>query len=168
MKVGARALWGAQEPRVPLPAERLQYMSTRHEAIVVAVALAMLGDSAEAAYLEGRWDPAGHVDGMLGDLAPDRRRDLKLGILLLEEWTLGLTGFSRMSRDKQVAFLTGWKTSSLAVHRTIWGSLHAATVSSFTAVEAGSKDLMGHPGPCISTGRPPGQTVAVVWDEAVP
>ena len=111
---------------------------------------------------------SGHVDGMFGNLAPDQRQALGMGIHLLEEWTVGLTGFSRLSRDNQVAFLAGWRTSRLALHRTVWGALHAMTVSSFAAVEAGSKTLMGHPGPCVGTGRPPGQTALFVWDEAVP
>ncbi len=168
LKVGARVLWGAAPGPAPLPLSRLHHLSARQEAIVTAVALAMVGPAAAPAYIAGDWDPAGHVDNVMSGLAPDQAQALGLGIHLLEEWTLGVTGFSRLSTENQVAFLAGWRTSSLALKRTVWGALHAATVSSFSAVDAGSKGLMGHPGPCLGTGRPPGQTVQFEWDEAVP
>lgn len=168
IKVGGRLLWGAAVPEVSYPADRLVHLSRRQEAVLVAVALAMVGPSAEQAYLSGAWDPAAHVDKTFDKLAPDQRLAFGMGIHLLEEWTWGLTGFSGRTREQQVAFLASWRTSSLALHRTIWGVLHSATSSSFAAVEAGSRGLMGHPGPCVGTGRAPGQTARFTWDEGVP
>lgn len=168
IKVGARVLWGNLPPELSRPTSRLSQLSARQEATVTAVALAMLGPQAKAAYLAGDWDPAGHMDGLLASFPPDQQKTVGAGIYLLEEWTFGVTGFSRLSRDKQVAFLAGWRTSSLAVHRTLWSVLHAGTVSSFSAISVGSKGVMGHPGPCVGTGRPPGQTAQFVWDEVVP
>ena len=148
VKVGGRYLVGVQAPVRALPA--LTHLSTRHAATITAAALAMVGPAAEAAYGAGVWDPAADVDNLMGRLAQDQRSQLAIGLTLFEEWTLGLSGFSAWSREAQRAHLARWRTSSLAVHRSIWGFLHAACCSSFSGTEAGWQ-VMDYPGPTRGT-----------------
>lgn len=164
-KVGGRWAIGVAAPGRATPA--LPHLSARHAATVTAAALALVGPRGEAAYAAGRWDPATDVDGLLARLPADQRDQLVLALTLFEEWTLGLTGFSSWDRATQRATLAAWRTSRLGLQRSVWGFLHAACASSFSGCEAGW-EAMAYPGPCVSTGRPPGQTVAFDWDEAVP
>ncbi len=164
-KVGGRWLLGAEGPSRPLP--ELTHLSPRQAAIVTAAALAMVGPAAEAAYEAGRWEPARDVDGLLGRLAADQRTTVGVGIHLLEEWTLGMRGFSSWDRATQRSTLTAWRTSGLALHRSVWGFLHAATCSSFSGSEAGW-ELAGYPGPLVGSSRPPGQSATLEWGEGVP
>lgn len=164
-KVGGRWALGVTPPARALPA--LTHLSARQAATVTAAALAMVGPRAEAAYDAGRWDPAGDTDALLGRLAADQRDQLLMALTLFEEWTLGLSGFSSWTREAQRARLAAWRTADLGLKRSVWGFLHAATCSSFSGTEAGW-EAMGYPGPTVGTGRPPGQTAAFDWDEAVP
>lgn len=166
VKVCGRLLVGAADPAFPPGPAPLQHLSPRQAAIATAAALAMVGPAAEAAYLAKRWQPAAGVDGLLDLLYPDQRALIGLGLNLLEEWTLGLRGFSSWDRPTQRAFLDDWRTSPLGLKRSIWGFLHAATCSSFSGTEAGW-ELVGYPGPCVGR-RAPGQSALVDWDEAVP
>lgn len=165
LKVGGRWLVGVPAPARALPA--LTHLDARRAATVTAAALALVGPRGQAAYEAGRWDPAADVDALLGRLHADTRDQLLLGLVLFEEWTWGLSGFSSWDRTTQVATLAAWRTSGLALQRGIWGFLHAACCSSFSGVEAGW-EAMGYPGPCVGTARAPGQTAAFAWDEAVP
>lgn len=167
IKVGGRALLGAAPPSRDLDNSRLKYLSPRQEATLTAAALAFIGPSGEAAYDAGEWDPALGFDGLLEGLAPDQRDQILLGVLLFEEWTPGLTGFSSWDRDTQRSVLAAWRTSTLGLKCGIWGFLHAGATTGFSQTEAGWR-VMGFPGPQISTGRPPGQTATFEWDEAVP
>jgi hypothetical protein len=164
LKVGGRALLGVTPPK---RVRSYTHLSARQAATITAAGLAFVGPAGDAAYSAGDWDPAEGMDQMLALLAPDQRGQIGMAVLLLEEWTLGLSGFSSWSRDAQLALLASWRTSSLALHRTIWGLLHAATCSTFSGTEAGWV-VMDYPGPCVGAGRPPGQTAAFEWDEIVP
>lgn len=165
LKAGGRWVAGVRVPARPLPA--LTHLSPRAASTVTAAALAMVGPRGEAAYEAGRWEPAADVDQLLGRLAADQRDQLLLALGLFEEWTLGWQGFSAWDRQTQRDTLAAWRTSSLGLQRSVWGFLHAATCSSFSGSEVGW-EAMGYPGPCVGTGRPPGQLVAFAWDEGVP
>ncbi|MCB9664934.1 MAG: hypothetical protein H6732_12535 [Alphaproteobacteria bacterium] len=165
LKAGGRWLLGVTPPALPLPS--LVHLSARQAATVTAAALAMVGPHGEAAYAEGRWEPAADVDALLGRLAADQRDQLGLALILFEEWTPGLSGFSSWDREAQRARLAAWRTSRLGLHRGVWGFLHAACCSSFSGSEAGW-ETMAYPGPCVGTARPPGQTATFAWDEVVP
>lgn len=165
LKVGGRWAIGVTSPARLVPA--LSHLSARQAAIVTAAALAMVGPRGEAAYAAGAWDPAGDTDALLGRLAADQRDQLGLALHLFEEWTWGLTGFTSWSRAEQRATLAAWRTSRLGLKKSVWGFLHAATCSSFSGTPAGWA-AMAYPGPCVGTGRPPGQTASFDWDEAVP
>lgn len=171
VKIGVRLFVGPSPPLRQHDPQRLAVLSTRQEAIVTAVALAMVGPAAEMAYEGERWDPAAGVDRLLAGMALDQQQRLGLALHLLEEWTPGLVGFSGLDRPDQRAMLHRWSTSGLELQRSVWGFLHAATCSSFSAVEAGW-EVMGYPGPCVAgqagAGRPPGQTARFQWDEVVP
>jgi hypothetical protein len=171
VKLGGRWLIGTAAPERPRDPLRLRYLTPRHEGIVTAIALAMVGPAAEAACLADRWDPAAAFDASLDLLAADQASQILLALTLVEEWTWGLTGFSGLSRAQQRVKLAAWQTSTLAVQRSIWGVMHALTCSSFSGTEAGW-EVMDYPGPCLRhgdrPGRAPGQTVPFVWDEAVP
>jgi hypothetical protein len=165
VKAGGRWLVGVPAPsRPPGP---LAHLDARRANTVVAAALAMVGPRGEAAYEAGRWDPAADVDRLLGGLAAEPRAQLLLALVLFEEWTLGISGFSSWDRARQRATLAAWRTSRLGLQRSVWGFLHAACCSSFSGIEAGW-EAMGYPGPFVGTERAPGQTVAFTWDEAVP
>lgn len=170
-RLAGRALVGVTAPSIPRDEGRLTWIDARQEALVTAVALAMVGPHAEQDYDAGRWDPAADVDRLLGALAPDQRRMLGLTLYAFEEATWSLSGFSGLPRERQVAILASWRTSRLAAARTVWGFLHAATVTSYSGGPAGWA-RMGYPGPCLPSdttpGRPPGQRVAFEWDEVVP
>jgi hypothetical protein len=170
-KLGGRLLIGSAPPPRPTDPTRLRHLQPTHEAILTAIALAMTGPAAEAAYLQGRWDPAAAFDRTLDLLSPDQASQLLLALRLVEEWTWGLTGFSGLPREAQLDRLAAWQTSSLAVQRSIWGVMHALCCSSFSGTEAGW-ELMHYPGPCVaqpgSPGRAPGQSAPYAWDEAVP
>lgn len=171
VKIGGRAVVGPAEPAHPLPASRLKHLSPRLDAVAAAAAAAMLGDLGAAAIDAGRWDPAADLDGLLDSLAPDQRTLATISLHLLEEWSLGLGSFSRMTLTARRQRLDAWRSSNLTVQRAVWGLLHAAFASSFARSPDGWA-LMRYPGPCVpgpgSPGRPPGQTVAFAWDERVP
>jgi hypothetical protein len=167
LKIGGRLVVGAADPALSIDAGTLQHLSQRQAAIVTAASHAMLGDASEAAYMAGRWSPASEIDALMGNLPQSQRAQIGLGLNLLEEWTWGLRGFSSWDRGTQRAFLDGWRTSSLAVHRSIWGFLHLACAAGFSGTEAGW-EVMDYPGPCVGTNRSPGQTAHFEWDEAVP
>ncbi|TNE90318.1 MAG: hypothetical protein EP330_08335 [Deltaproteobacteria bacterium] len=164
-KIGSRALLGVTMPSRTLP--ELRHLSPRQAATVTAAALAMVGPAGERAYEAGEWEPALGVDDMLGGLAADQRDQLGVALVLFEEWAVGPTGFSSWTREAQRARLAAWRTSSLGLHQSVWGFLHAATTSSFGFSEAGWR-RMDYPGPCVGTSRAPGQTATFEWDEAVP
>lgn len=165
LKVGGRWFVGVPAPSRPLPA--LTHLDAWRAGTVVAAALAMVGPRGEAAYEAGRWDPAADVDRLLGGLAADQRDQLLLALRLFEEWTVGLDGFSSWDRETQRSTLAAWRTSRLGLQRSVWSFLHAACGSSFSGIEAGW-EAMDYPGPCVGTGRAPGQSAAFDWDEAVP
>jgi hypothetical protein len=170
VKVVGRLAVGSSAPRHLGDPSRLTRLTPHHEAIVTAIALAMVGPAAETAYDAQRWDPAAAFDDNLGLLPADQVGQITLALTLVEEWTWGLTGFTGHSRDQQRIMLDTWKTSSLAVQRSIWGVMHALSCSSFGAIEAGW-EVMQYPGPCVASsgsGRSPGQTVSFTWDEVVP
>lgn len=164
-KVGGRWMLGAQAPARALP--ELVHLTPRQAATVTAAALVMVGPRGEAAYLAGDWDPARGTDDLLGRLAPGQRDQLGLALILFEEWTLGLKGFSSWTRETQLATLAAWRTSTLGLQRSVWGFLHASACSSFSGSEAGWA-AMAYPGPCVGTGRAPGQSATFDWDEVVP
>jgi len=166
LKVGGRLFIGAAPPAIPISSD-VNHLNPRRAAIVTAAALAMTGPAGEEAYLRGRWDPAVGVDQLLGRLASDQRTIAGVGIDLLEEWCLGMKGFSSWTRERQVALLASWRTSNLVLHRSVWSFLHAATCSSYSATEAGW-ETMNYPGPNVGTERAPGQSALFTWDEAVP
>ncbi len=167
IKVGGRWVIGASDPPGSPDLSGLLHLSQRQARIVTAAALAMVGPAAEEAFVQGKWSPARGVDDLLGRLASDQRSQLGVALHLLEEWTVGLRGFSSWSREDQRALLARWRTSSLGLHRSVWGFLHAATASTFSGSEAGW-EVMGYPGPCVGLGRSPGQTAIFEWDERVP
>ncbi len=167
IKVVGRVVIGVEPPTPAADPARLRHLSPRQAATVTAAALAMLGEAGEAAFAAQTWDPAAGVDDLLEQMAPDQRALIGVVITLLEEWTLGLRGFSRRSREQQRAILADWRDSGLAVHRSGWGVLHVTCAVSFTGIEAGWA-VMDYPGPCVGTGRMPGQTALFDWDESVP
>lgn len=170
-KVGGRALIGPKPLSKAGDPSRLTHLSPRQEAIVTAVALAMMGSPGQAAYAADRWDPALAFDRTLGEMAEDQRGLAGLSLHLLEEWTWGLQGFSAQPQGEADAWLASWRTSDLALHRTVWALLHALITASFVGSEAGLS-VLGHPGPCLAgasgPGRPPGQSAPYTWDEIVP
>ena len=152
----------------PPPATPLQHLPPRLAATVRMAALNLIGPAGEIAFATGRWDPVADVDRLLGVLAPDQVQLLCVGMGLLEEWTWGLRGFSEQGRKAQRARLEAWRESDLALHRSVWGFLHAGTALSFSTCQAGW-DRMGYPGPCVGEGgRKPGQSVRFDWDPVVP
>lgn len=165
-----RTLRAPDVPAVSRDPQRLVLLTPRTEAIYTAAALAMVGPTALLAYDAGEWDPAADFDALLGRLAPDQASLVSTGLLVLQEWTLGFTGFTELSRDDQIARLEAWRTGSLGLHRSVWGVIHAGACSSFSSRSVGWR-VMGYPGPCLATdgpGRPPGQTAPFVWDPEVP
>lgn len=171
LKLGVRGVVGPAPPPGGDIVASLEHLSPRQARIVTAAALAMVGPSAEAAFLSGRWKPAQDFDRLLSGMAPDQRAVVGIGLQLFEEWTWGMKGFSGSTREVQLAQLAKWRSSGLAIQRSIWGVLHAATCSSFSGTEAGW-EVMGYPGPCLAQatrpGRPPGQSAVFEWDERVP
>ena len=149
----------------------LVHLTPRQAAVFQAAAPLLAGPRAEAALRAGHWDPVRDLDGMLERLAPDQRRMIGAGLLLLEHGRVGWQVFSRLGRDRRAAYLDRWRTSSPAVRRSTWGFMHAAACFSFAGGEVAWK-LMGYPGPCLSVanypGRPPGQSTRFDWDPAVP
>jgi hypothetical protein len=148
----------------------LQHLSERHAATVVAAVGPMLGAQAEDARVRGRWDPAAAVDRFFDLMAPDQRQLLGVALTLLEEWTVGLRGFSKQDAAGRAAWLEAWRVGSLPVHRSTWGFLHAALAAAWAATPDGWEQL-GYPGPCVASvghaGRMPGQSVSFDWDESV-
>lgn len=171
VKVGGRAVIGPALPARALDPARLTTLSPRQEAIVTAAALAMVGTPGRAAYAAGDWDPALAFDAMLGEMPRDQRKLAGVSLHLLEEWGWGLSGFSSLAPDEAEARLAAWRTSDLALHRTVWALLHALCTAPFASSEAGLAAL-GHPGPCVASpghpGRPPGQSALFEWDPLVP
>ncbi len=165
IKVGGRALIGASAPPRPLP--KLTHLSPRQAATVTAAALVMVGPAAKQAYLDGDWEPTEFIDDVFGRLPADQRQSLGMALILFEEWTLGLTGFSGWDADTQRRVLASWRTSDMGLKRSVWGFLHAATCSSFSGSPAGWQ-VMGYPGPVVGGTRMPGQSATFTWDEAVP
>lgn len=157
--------------RVPAPPRKLAHLSAKQAAIVTDAAAVIVGAAGRAALAQGAWNPAADVDAMLGRMAPDQRAMLGVALHLVENATWGLRGFTRLSLERQTAYLAGWQTSGVALKRGIWGFLHAATATSFASTEAGWR-AMAYPGPCIAAaafpGRPPGQSAFYDWDEKVP
>jgi hypothetical protein len=147
------------------------HLSARQTAIFTAVALAIVGPAGRREFDRGQWDPAGDFDDLLGRLAPDQRKLIGIGLILFENASLGLRGFTRMDEEGQAAHLATWRTGRLALQRSIWGVLHAGAAVAFSGRESGWS-LMGYPGPCLPAGkhpgRPPGQSVAFEWDPDVP
>ena len=171
VKAGLAAAIGPQRQSRLLLATRLKVLSPKQESIVTAVALAITGPAAKSAYEKGAWDPAFEVDGLLSRLPQDQRTMLGVAMHLFENWNWGLTGFTRLSPEEQLAYLAAWRTSSIALKRTTYGFLHAATAAAFSSVDAGWS-AMDYPGPCVPsgkyTGRAPGQSTYFEWDPRVP
>lgn len=167
-KAGVRWL---RQPAAPPRAVPLAHLGPSSEAVITAAALVLIGPAGVAAHAAGRWDPAADTDALLGLLAPDQRQLVLVGVHLLQEWSWGASGFTDVDPEAQAAWLDGWRTSGLALHRGVWGFLHAAAASSFSGVDDGWA-RMGFPGPCVAgargAGRSPGQAAAFVWDEVVP
>lgn len=158
--------------RTPLVSRaKLAHLSPKQAAIIEAAAVAIVGPQGLIALTAGEWDPAADVDTMLGRMPEDQRGLLGIALHLFENARLGFRGFSRLRADQQEMHLEAWRTGGLALQRSTWGFLHAATASSFSGCEAGWR-AMGYPGPCMpsqsSPGRPPGQSALFPWDEKVP
>lgn len=166
-----RALVGSHMPAGAAPGGPWQALTPATAATATHAALALHGDHGRRAFAEGRWRPADDVDRLLMQLAHDQRQALIGALRLIEEWTPGWRGFSGLEPAAQHAALESWRTSRLALRRSIWGFLHAATRSSFADTAPGWAWL-GYPGPCRGdvgyAGRLPGQSVTFVWDERVP
>ena len=77
-------------------------------------------------------DPAADVDAILGRLPADQAKLLGIALHLFENGRFGFRGFSRLTADQQERHLQAWRTGSLALQRSTWGFLHAATASSFS------------------------------------
>jgi hypothetical protein len=171
IKTGFAAGAGPKRLGRTLHTARLKVLGARQEAIVTRVALAITGPAAEAAYERGEWDPAYEIDGLLARLPEDQQKLLGIAIYLFENWNWGLKGFTRMPHERQAAYLAKWRTSSIALQRSTWGFLHAASVAAFSSLEAGWS-VLDYPGPCVPsgkyTGRAPGQTALFEWDPGVP
>lgn len=171
LKGAGRAVVGVPAPEGPTAGGPWTALDERTATTVTHVALALHGERGREAFAGGRWRPADDVDRLLGALAADQRKALVGAIRLLEEWTPGWRGFSALDPEAQTRALEGWRTSRLAVRRSIWGFLHAATRSSYADSPAGWAH-MGYPGPCRGDvgypGRMPGQSVAFDWDPRVP
>lgn len=171
LKAGARAVVGSKAPPgAPLPSG-LKHLQPRHAAILSAAAIAMAGPAAETAYREGRWQPAADADGMLEQMYADQRGLVRMALNLLEESTWGMSGFTGLDAQAQQRHLAAWRSSSLAMKRSVWGLLHALGCSSFSGTPAGW-EVMGYPGPCLKSaqyaGRAAGQSVTFEWDALVP
>ena len=166
-----RAVIGTVPPAGPTIGGPWQILTPTAAATITHVALALLGEPGQRAFAERGWRPADGVDRLLGGLAPDQQKALLGAIRLVEEWTPGWYGLSGLSPASQHAALESWRTSRLALRRSVWGFLHAATRSSFADSTYGWS-WIGYPGPCRTdvgyAGRAPGQSVAFVWDERVP
>ena len=162
---------GALSRSPVLTRANLKFLSAKQAAIVEAAAVAIVGPQGLAAFTSGQWDPAADVDAMLGRLPADQAKLLGIALHLFENGRLGFRGFSRLSAEKQERHLRAWQTGSLALQRSTWGFLHAATCSSFSGSNAGWR-AMGYPGPCLpnagTPGRAPGQSALYAWDEKVP
>lgn len=154
----ATALYAVVRPRVALAG---------NDQTVLAVAMAMVGPTGRAAWEAGAWDVVRDVDNLLSQLAPDQERLVRIGFRLLETWPKGPRRFSRLDLEGQQDHLDAWRTSDNELQRSVWGVLHAATVSSFSSGPQGW-GLMDYPGPNVGTTRPVGQTVSFEWDEVVP
>jgi hypothetical protein len=144
----------------------LRFLTDREAAIARAAAVAMVGEVARPTLGTG-WDPAADLDDLLLGLAEDQRVAARAGLHLLEEWTLGLHGFSSRDVLEQREILAEWRTSSIALQRTVWGLLHAASCSSWSG-RSDAWGLMGYPGPCVGTDRSPGQSATFDWNPRVP
>lgn len=166
IKLGGRWLVGVSEP-VRAPSVPLHHLSARQAATLTAAALAVAGPAAEAAYRAGTFDPVATAEGWLAGVAPDQAKTLALTLTILEEWTLGLRGFSSRTRDEQRSQLARWRNSDLTLKRQVWGVVHVFGTASFAGTEAGWA-AMDYPGPCVGTGRVPGQTAPFEWDPVVP
>jgi len=171
LKAGVRVVAGPSAPvGVALPGG-LKHLDARHAAILSAAAVAMVGQSGEAAYRSGRWQPARDADGMIGTMYEDQRGLVRTALNLFEESTWGMTGFSGLDAAAQQRHLASWRSSSVGIKRSVWGMLHAITCSSFSGTTAGW-EVMGYPGPCLASaefpGRAPGQSAKYEWDDRVP
>lgn len=170
LRVGGRVFLGVQAPEGGPGPQGERILSNDEEILAVVIALAMLGDAAEAAWRDEVWNPANRLDVSLMSLYPDQIAALRLALHLVEELSWGLGGFSGEDREEQRAILSGWATSAIPLRRTVWGSLHALSCAGFG--QRAAWELMNYPGPCVASmglpGRPPGQTVAFEWDERVP
>ncbi|MCB9765708.1 MAG: hypothetical protein H6739_38395 [Alphaproteobacteria bacterium] len=166
VKVGARSLLGPP----PASAPPLQHLSPRQAAIFTVVAADLVGPAGREALAAGRWQPAVDFDAMLDTLAPDQRQLAGIGLHLFEEWTPGLQGYSRRGDAERAAWLERWRTSDLAIQRSLWGLLHVAAGLSFGATRD-AYSIMGYPGPCLPVagfpGRAPGQSIPFAWDPDV-
>lgn len=171
VKVGGRWWLGPDPSLSPRAGRSLNHLSGRQEVIATAIARVMVGRSGQIAIDAGTWDPAASFDRLLDSLSPDQRSTAGIALHLFEEWTPGFTSFTRAPRDEQERRLAAWATSDLALHRTVWGLLHAAFGSGFAGSRPGMQAL-GHLGPTVvgagHPGRPPGQTIVYTWDELVP
>ncbi len=166
-----RAIVGTAPPTAAPIGGPWQVLTATAAATVTHVALALHGQPGRRAFAEGDWRPADDVDRLLSGLPADQRKALLGAIRLVEEWTPGWHGLSGLSPARQLDALESWRSSRLALRRSVWGFLHAATRSSF-ADSAYGWAWMGYPGPCRDdvgyAGRMPGQSVAFAWDERVP
>ena len=140
--------------------------ASRRDRVLLAAALAMVGPEGERTFEEGRWDPVGDADLLLGRLAPDQRRLLNVAFRLLAGWPTGGSSFSKLSVEQRRHWLALWRVSDNALQRSVWGVLHSIACSSFSSGPAW--ELMEYPGPNVGTSRPLGQTVLFEWDEVVP
>jgi len=146
----------------PVPAH-----AGRVDRVILASALAMCGPAAITAFESGRWDPVLDAHLLMGKLAPDQQRLLRIAFRLLDGWPKGLKPFSKLPVDERVRWLETWRVSDNELQRSVWGVLHSLCVSSFSGGPAGW-EVMDYPGPALSGSRPLGQTVSFDWDEAVP
>lgn len=169
VKVVGRVVVGVEPLTRTGPA--LTHLTARQAATVLAAVGPMLGTTAESARLLNQWDPAAAVDRFFDLVPPDQRALLGTALALLEEWTLGLSGFSRQDAQGRADWLEAWRTSGLAVHRSTWGFLHAALSAAWAATPL-AWEAVDYPGPCVPSGlhrgRRPGQSVPFDWDPAVP
>jgi hypothetical protein len=144
-------------------------LSATQARIFAAAALAIAGPTARSLFAEKAWDPVYDFDLLLDRVPAEQRTLMLTGLSLFEHWTL-LGGFSTLPLARQIAHLDAWKNSRIALRRSVWGLLHAATAVSFGARSGWA--LMEYPGPCIASeqhdGRAPGQSAVFAWDESVP
>lgn len=174
-KLVGRGVVGVPFPEAPTDSafrlDGLRHLDAVHAATVAHAARHMLGTPGRAALRDGHWQPLPDIDALIGVLAPDQQRSLRIGLRLFEESTWGPRGFSALGESGQARQLAVWQRSRLGLRRSVWGFLYAGLASSFAQSPAGWAH-MGYEGPNRSDGnwpgRPPGQSAAFVWAEAVP